>query len=80
MIVAAAPSDKKIFSDEFLDTLRNEIIGKVPVKDPHFPSTVSPCMSFQLFSLLDFFFLMNCCSIESHRIKLGIKNQETYWH
>ena len=51
-VIAAAPSDKKVFSDEFLNVLRNDINGNKPAEDPHIPSTVSPCMLFRLFGLL----------------------------
>ena len=40
-IVAAAPSDKKVFSDGLLNELRSEIFGKAPANDPHLP-----CISF----------------------------------
>ena len=34
-VVAAAPYDKKVFSDEFIDELKKEILEKVMPKDAH---------------------------------------------
>lgn len=45
-VVAAAPYDKMVFSDEFLDELRSKIFGKTLVKDTHIPNSVSPRMFF----------------------------------
>ena len=66
VVVAAAPSNKKVFSDEFLDQLRCEIFGKAPVKDAHIPNTVSPCMGFLLVQLVTFLFLIIFYSVKSN--------------
>lgn len=34
-VIATAPYDKKVFSDEFLDELKNEILRKVMPQDPN---------------------------------------------
>ena len=47
-VVVAAPYDKKVFSDEFIDELKKEILEKVMPKDAHnlFPRTL--CLLFLL--------------------------------
>lgn len=53
-VVMAAPYDKKVFSDEFIDELKKEILEKVRPKDAHFfPGTL------YLLSLLNFSFQYN---------------------
>ena len=66
VVVAAAPSNKKVFSDEFLDQLRSEIFGKPPVKDANMPNTVSSCMCFLLVQLVTFLFLIIFYSVKSN--------------
>ena len=34
-VIATAPCDKKVFSDEFFDELKNEILRKVMPQDPN---------------------------------------------
>ena len=45
-VVAAAPYDKKVFSDEFLDKLKKEILEKVISQDAHV--TCKLCLLFFL--------------------------------
>ena len=48
-IVAAAPNDKKVFGDECLDELKNEISGKKMAQDPHTLHRVSCVCHFSEF-------------------------------
>lgn len=44
-MVAAAPYEKKVFSDEFLNELKNEIFRERIAQDPHTPPCKF-CLSF----------------------------------